>query len=216
MKESLLCVFSPQKEESWKCFRVPFGFLSQGLKINRMFWWRNQNLLSSPNPAMSNFSQLCAEWRQPAWATGRFMGVKNKKLWKVSRWMSGCGAVRDVSGYCWGRTSSVRAAAEGCCNMKLPKGQRPCSAACSLPICAISWNNRGFQGSFSFFPAWPLHPLPPLFPGPSLAYVLQHHSLFVLELFLLSSQRPLCPLLWRVLSWPGSKAIAGSRDKTLL
>lgn len=45
-----------------------------------------------------------------------------------------------------------------CCNMKLAKGQQLLSTACSLPICAISWNNSGFQGSFTFFTAWPLPP----------------------------------------------------------
>lgn len=58
--------------------------------------------------------------------------------------------------------------------------------------------------------------LPPSwFPDPALAHILQRRSLFVLELFLLSSQRPLCPLLSCVLSLPGSKAISALKKKSL-
>lgn len=130
---------------------------------NDASWWRNQNVLSSCYPVVLSFCQPYAERTQPAWIIGRFAGIENRKLRKASIVRKGEGSRSEGMSRSTAEDGPALLvlAADGCCNMKLVKGQRPRSVVCSLPICAISWNNNDFQDSFTFFPLWPRHPLPP-------------------------------------------------------
>lgn len=194
-------MFSPQKEkEIWKCVRVPFGFSSQRLVINRLILVKKaKSAFLSEFRSVHFLLAIC--WMMAACLNNG--DVHREKLWRVCFACDG-----------WKDSIPLRTVYRCCCcNMKLAKGQLH-STACSLPICAISWNNSVFQGSFTFIPN---RLLPP--PRPASLVPLWHTSfsaaVFILEPFLLSSQRPLCPLLCCVLSSPGSKAISALEKKSL-
>lgn len=165
------------------------------------------SFLSSSYPVVSNFlPALC--WASAAgMKPGRCQGFR-------SGWMKRVGFALQ------GERSPRGAAGLG--------PDRLCR--CSQPTAAVTWSSGKVSGralqpalwlsvpsleitatSRTPSPSSLSGPGIPSLPSPSLAHILQRHSLFFLELFLLSSPRPLCPLLYCVLS--DSKAISGSGDK---